>query len=340
MFVPPDEPGGRLPADGQEPCGARPAAAVGPLFPDRAGRPAGALRPARGSTATVTAARSSSRTHATRSARGRLSSRSPCARRVMETRRGRFFGAGRGVAHPYLVERGEPDAVRICDDRPIAAILDHLEVPAHGEHTVVVVLGQADDREQAEAVIGRYQDVDAALASLEETRRWWLGLMDTVRVQTSNPEFDGYLDWLKYQALAERIWARRGFYQASGAYGFRDQLQDSVNLIWMDPALARRQILLHASQQFLEGDVVHWFHRLQDGRTGFVGRTHASDNLLWLVWGVVEYVARDRRRFAAGRADALPGVGAAVRAPARRESRGWGSTPCGRRGKIPSTGTA
>ena len=63
-----------------------------------------------------------------------------------------------------------------------------------------------------------------------------------------------------------------------------------MNLIWMDPAVARKQILLHASQQFTEGDVVHWFHRLQDGRTGFVGRTHASDNLLWLAWGVVEYV--------------------------------------------------
>ena len=114
--------------------------------------------------------------------------------------------------------------------------------------------------------------------------------MDTVSVRTDSPEFDRYLDWLKYQALAERIWARRGFYQASGAFGFRDQLQDSVNLIWMDPTLARRQILLHAAQQFLEGDVVHWFHRLQDGRTGFVGRTHASDNLLWLAWAVVEYV--------------------------------------------------
>jgi cyclic beta-1,2-glucan synthetase len=61
--------------------------------------------------------------------------------------------------------------------------------------------------------------------------------------------------------------------------------------MWMDPVLARRQILLHASQQFLEGDVVHWFHLLQDGRTGFSGRTHASDNHLWLAWGVVEYVA-------------------------------------------------
>ena len=209
----------------------------------------------------------------------------------METRRGRFFGTGRSVAHPLLVERGEPDAGPILDDRPIAALLATLEIPAHGEHTVVVILGQADDRKEAEAVIAKYQDVCAARVSLEETRRWWLSLMDTLQVQTNQPQFDRYLDWLKYQALAERIWARRGFYQASGAYGFRDQLQDSVNLIWMDPAVARKQISLHASQQFTEGDVVHWFHRLQDGRTGFVGRTHASDNLLWLAWGVVEYVS-------------------------------------------------
>jgi len=209
---------------------------------------------------------------------------------LMETRRGRFFGTGQSVAHPLLVERGEPYSGPILDDRPIAALLATLEIPAHGEHTVVVILGQADDRKEAEAVIGRYQDVGAARSCLEETRRWWLSLMDTLRVETNQPQFDRYLDWLKYQALAERIWARRGFYQASGAYGFRDQLQDSVNLIWMDPAVARKQILLHASQQFTEGDVVHWFHRLHDGRTGFVGRTHASDNMLWLAWGVVEYV--------------------------------------------------
>jgi len=114
--------------------------------------------------------------------------------------------------------------------------------------------------------------------------------MDTVRVETNNPAFDRYLDWLKYQTLSERIWARRGFYQASGAYGFRDQLQDAVNLMWMEPRLARRQLLLHASQQFAEGDVLHWFHLMQDGRTGFAARTHASDTLLWLPWGVAQYV--------------------------------------------------
>ena len=209
---------------------------------------------------------------------------------IMETCRGRFIGAGRGVARPLLVESGEPDTGPILDDRPIAGLLATLEIPAHGDHAVAVILGQADDRPGAEAVIARYQHVAAARAALEETRRWWLSLMDTLQVQTSEPQFDRYLDWLRYQALAERIWARRGFYQASGAFGFRDQLQDSVNLIWMDPAVARKQILLHASQQFTEGDVVHWFHRLQDGRTGFVGRTHASDNPLWLAWGVVEYV--------------------------------------------------
>lgn len=208
----------------------------------------------------------------------------------VEADRGRFFGEGRGVSRPFLVEQGEPDPAPSRDNRPVAAFLAEIDIPAVGERSVVVVLGQADDRARAEAVIRKYRDPDAALDGLEATRSWWSGLMETVTVETTNPEFDRYLDWLKYQALAERIWARRGFYQASGAFGFRDQLQDSVNLIWMEPILARRQILLHSAQQFLEGDVVHWFHRLQDGRTGFVGRTHASDNLLWLAWAVVEYL--------------------------------------------------
>lgn len=212
------------------------------------------------------------------------------AAELVETQRGRFFGTGRGVAHPVLVEHGKPDLAPTGDDRPVAVFLTTLEIPAQGEATAVVVLGQADNRAQAEATLRRLLTPDAARAALAETRTWWLSLMDTVTVQTTNPDLDCYLDWLKYQALAERIWARRGFYQASGAFGFRDQLQDAVNLVWVDPVLTRRQILLHASQQFPEGDVVHWFHRLQDGRTGFCGRTHASDNLLWLAWAVVEYV--------------------------------------------------
>jgi len=213
-----------------------------------------------------------------------------CPAERVETSRGRFFGAGRSAAHPWMVEQGAPDPEPAGDDRPIAAFLATLEIPAHGTTTVAVVLGQADTHGRAEQLVRKYRDPHAARSSLENTRRWWSHLMDTVQIQTNHPPLDHYLDWLKYQALAERIWARRGFYQASGAFGFRDQLQDAVNLMWLDPSLARRQILLHAAQQFIEGDVVHWFHRLQDGRTGFVARTHASDNLLWLPWAVMEYV--------------------------------------------------
>ncbi|HEO63915.1 MAG TPA: glycosyl transferase family 36, partial [Candidatus Omnitrophica bacterium] len=136
----------------------------------------------------------------------------------------------------------------------------------------------------------KYKAVQTAQDSLNNTREWWLRLMETVSLKTNQEDFNYYQNWLKYQAIAERIWARRGFYQTSGAYGFRDQLQDTVNLIWVDPALARNQIILHASHQFLEGDVYHWFFTLVDGRTAFACRSHASDNPLWLSWAVVEYI--------------------------------------------------
>jgi cyclic beta-1,2-glucan synthetase len=151
-------------------------------------------------------------------------------------------------------------------------------------------MGQADDRKKAIELTRKYKDTATVQKSLEDTRKWWMNLMGTLTIETNKPEFDYYQNWLKYQAIAERIWARRGFYQTSGAYGFRDQLQDTVNLIWVDPALARKQLVLHASQQFIEGDVFHWFFTLTDGRTAFSCRSHASDNPVWLTWGIVEYI--------------------------------------------------
>jgi cyclic beta-1,2-glucan synthetase len=209
---------------------------------------------------------------------------------TVETKRGRFFGTNRGAAHPFLVEKGQPDVTQRSDTRPIAGFLGTLEIAAHGECTVAIILGQTDDMKQAIPLIQKYRSVEAARTSLANTRKWWLRVMSTAEVKTNHPAFDEYQNWLKYQAIAERLWARRGFYQTSGAYGFRDQLQDTVNLIWVDPALARKQILLHASQQFIEGDVFHWFFTLTDGRSAFSNRSHASDNLLWLAWGVAEYV--------------------------------------------------
>jgi cyclic beta-1,2-glucan synthetase len=206
------------------------------------------------------------------------------------TQRGRFFGAGYGVAHPYFVEANGAANGAVADDRAAAVLMGTVDIPARGERTIAVMLGQAGTPQQAAAVVEKYRSIDAVQQSLAHTRQWWASVMGTLKVETNQPEFDSLLHWLKYQALVERIWARRGFYQTSGAYGFRDQLQDAVNLIWLDPTLARRQILLHAAQQFLEGDVFHWFFTLADGRTAFACRSHASDNPLWLVWAVVEYL--------------------------------------------------
>ena len=123
----------------------------------------------------------------------------------VETKRGRFFGTHRGVAHPYLVEKGEPDVTQLADTRPIAGFLGTLEIAARGECTVAVILGQTDDKKQAIQLIQKYRSVDAARTSLENTRKWWLGMMSTVEVKTNHPEFDEYQNWLKYQAIAERI---------------------------------------------------------------------------------------------------------------------------------------
>ncbi len=204
-------------------------------------------------------------------------------------RRGSFFGAGRAFSRPLMVEQGTA-APAGTDKFPVAALLAGIELPPGGERVMSIVLGQAGTQAQAEACVRKFRSVDTAAQSLQSTRDWWMALQSTLTVKTSDPQFDSYVRWMKYQTLSERIWARKGFYQASGAYGFRDQLQDTVNMIWVDPVLARAQLIVNAAQQFREGDVAHWFFLRQDGRTGFLSRSHASDNPLWLGWGVGEYL--------------------------------------------------
>ncbi|HEX7222971.1 MAG TPA: protein ndvB, partial [Candidatus Limnocylindrales bacterium] len=170
---------------------------------------------------------------------------------------------------------------------PCAALQTTLELQ-HGASTrVVVLLGEAADADAARDLIrrGRSTDPESSLAAV--TSRWD-DVQGTIQVRTPDRSMDIMLNgWLIYQTLACRVWARTGFYQAGGAYGFRDQLQDVVALLVARRDLAREHLLRAAAQQFTEGDVQHWWHP----PTGRGVRTRISDDRLWLPYVVDRYLA-------------------------------------------------
>ena len=126
---------------------------------------------------------------------------------------------------------------------------------------------------------------------MEKTKRWWADILSVLRIETSDPGFDRMVnDWLPYQVLASHLWGRTGPNQRSGGYGYRDQLQDLLPLVYTHPEMARKQILLHAAQQFFAGDVMQWWHQSWEDRTGLGVRNRASDPHLWLPYLVYQYV--------------------------------------------------
>jgi cyclic beta-1,2-glucan synthetase len=171
---------------------------------------------------------------------------------------------------------------------PCAALQLHVDLQPGGVEEVVFLLGQGGDREEAVRLARRFQEAGQVAAAWEATQRFWDGLLGAVTVKTPEPAMDLLLNrWLLYQTLSCRIWGRSAFYQSSGAYGFRDQLQDVMALLLAAPGLAREHLLRSARHQFEAGDVLHWWHP----PSGRGVRTRFSDDLLWLPYVTAEYVA-------------------------------------------------
>jgi cyclic beta-1,2-glucan synthetase len=151
----------------------------------------------------------------------------------------------------------------------------------------VLLLGQADSVETVRALVATYLTGETVEKALAATRAFWESTLCALQVRTPLASTDFLLNrWLLYQTMSCRFWARTAFFQSSGAFGFRDQLQDSMAFLFAAPELTRAHILTAASRQFLEGDVQHWWH----AETGMGVRTRCSDDLVWLPFVVARYV--------------------------------------------------
>jgi N,N'-diacetylchitobiose phosphorylase len=200
-----------------------------------------------------------------------------------------FLGAAGGPERPHALAH-EPalDGRTGALPDPCFAQQLHVRLAPGASARFVFLLGEATSRAEAEALIARFSRPGAFEETRAAVRREWDRTLGAVRIETPSPALDLLVNgWLAYQTLSCRIYGRTAFYQSGGAFGFRDQLQDAASLVALRPDLTRRQLLLHAAHQFVEGDVLHWWHPPHDGGM----RTRFSDDLLWLPALTAHYVA-------------------------------------------------
>jgi cellobiose phosphorylase len=204
--------------------------------------------------------------------------------------RGEFIGRNGLLSHPEALAHGSAPAGTGslgAGFDPCGVWQTLIELEPGAERTLIFVLGQGADRTEAQRLVGAFCSVKAAAQALEATRAYWRNLVSAIQVRTPQPEIDLLLNgWLLYQTLACRVLGRSAFYQSGGAYGYRDQLQDVMALTHATPEITRAQIVLHASRQFVEGDVQHWWHP----PSGRGIRTSFSDDYLWLPFVTLHYV--------------------------------------------------
>lgn len=213
----------------------------------------------------------------------------------LTTDRTEFLGREGTLLRPAALDRvGLAGAVKPGLD-PCAALQIHLDLAPGEVRDVFFLLGQGADRGKALRLIEQCRDAERVEAAWESLTRFWDDLLGAVKVETPDPAMDLLLNrWLLYQTLACRLWARSSLHQSSGAFGYRDELQDVMALFHAAPDIAREHILRAACHQFEEGDVMHWWHP-PSGHGAWPGhsrgvRTRISDDLLWLPYVTAAYV--------------------------------------------------
>jgi cyclic beta-1,2-glucan synthetase len=201
--------------------------------------------------------------------------------------RAEFIGRNGNLRNPAALYRTHLSGNTGAALDPCAAIQIALDLEVGGEREATFRLGAANNAEAAGQLVQRVRGAAAARDALDAVVGHWRHTLTSIQVQTPDLALNLLANgWLVYQTLGCRLWARSGYYQSGGAYGFRDQLQDVMALVHARPSLVRAHIALCASRQFVEGDVQHWWHP----PSGRGVRTHCSDDYLWLPLAACRYV--------------------------------------------------
>ena len=201
--------------------------------------------------------------------------------------RAAFIGRNCSLRTPAAMEHQRLTGDTGAGLDPCAALQVRVEIDPDQSVDVTFLLAQADDEEKARSLVQYFRDPANVETAFQETYGWWNRLLGTIQVETPELSTNFLLNrWLLYQTLGCRIWGRSALYQSSGAYGFRDQLQDVMGLVHAAPEVVRDHILRAAGRQFVEGDVQHWWHP----ESGAGVRTRISDDLLWLPFVTAHYV--------------------------------------------------
>ncbi len=201
--------------------------------------------------------------------------------------RAEFIGPGGTLAYPTALLEEKLSKRAGTFSNTCSALQTTVELAADEGVIFTLVMGCAASKEEAFSLINQYSQPSAFHDTLTSVNKYWQEILGQVQIKTPDRKMDIMMNgWLLYQTLACRLWARTAFYQAGGAFGFRDQLQDSLAFLHVNPSITRKQILINAAHQYQEGDVQHWWHQETDKGI----RTKFSDDLLWLPYTVSRYI--------------------------------------------------
>lgn len=197
-----------------------------------------------------------------------------------------FLGTG-GLSNPDGIKKIKLNNENSYGKKACICYSIDIELESFGTKELIICLGAEDKTIDCKNMAYKYSKISNAKQELEKVQNYWKDILGRLTINTPIESMDILLNgFMQYQTIQSRMIARTGYYQSGGAFGYRDQLQDAIGLKFIDSDILKNQIIKHSKKQFVEGDVLHWWHE----DTGKGVRTKFSDDLLWLPYCIIEYI--------------------------------------------------